>query len=109
MKESADLPGLLGLAARAGAVAAGEEACLRAVRSRRALLVIVANDTGPNGAKKLFDKCAFYGVPVYSALTKNELGRAIGKEVRTAVGVMSRQFAEQIKRELAQFDGGDRI
>lgn len=105
----ADLTGLLGLAARAGLVVAGEEACMRALRAGRVHLILMATDTGANGEKKIVDKCAFYHVPLLKSMTKNELGHTIGKEVRTTVGITSRQFAKRLIQCAAKSDGGDRV
>ena len=105
----ADLAGLLGMAARAGCVVAGEEACIRAVRAGRAQAVVIARDIGANGGKKLRDKCAYYKVPTVVGPEKVQLGKAVGKEVRTAVGIISNQWAQQVVRAATESFGGDRI
>lgn len=105
----ADLAGLLGMAARAGCVVAGEEACIRAVRAGRAHVVVIASDIGPNGGKKLHDKCSYYNVPTVTGPDKVQLGKAVGKEVRTAVGIISNQWAQQVVRAATESYGGDSI
>lgn len=109
VRRMADLAGLLGIAARAGWIVAGEEACTRALRAGRVHLILMATDTGANGEKKVTDKCEFYRVPLLRPMTKEELGRAIGKEVRTTVGITSRQFAKRLIQSLAKSDGGERV
>ena len=97
------------MATRAGCVVAGEEACIRAVRTGLARVVVIAGDIGPNGGKKLRDKCAYYQVPTVIGPEKAQLGKAVGKEVRTAVGITSNQWAQQVVRAATESFGGDRI
>lgn len=86
----------LGLAMRAGALVSGEDACFRAIRSGKAKLIVIASDAGANTAKKFRDKCAYYHVPLLAPLEKDGLGRAIGKDTRTVVAVVTAQFANLI-------------
>lgn len=107
--------GWLGLAARSRQLVLGEDACVRAIRAGSVCLILLATDAGPNGAKKVRDKCAFYGVPITSQLTRQELGDAVGKQDRTVMGVTSPQLAKQIlqsmQQDMVQQDsiGGDGI
>lgn len=100
MKSNTEWYGVLGLAARAGALAVGESACLRAIRLGQVKLVLIATDAGANGAKKMHDKCAYYHVKVIQALSKDEIGRAIGKDWRTVVGVTQEGFAHRLGQVL---------
>ena len=52
-----------------------------------AMLVIVAEDASANTKKLFHDKCSYYEVPVYEYGTKEELGWAIGRDLRSSVGV----------------------
>ena len=51
---------MLGLARKAGKLAAGTEHVTDAVRSRRAVIVLPANDISDNTVKRIRDCCAFY-------------------------------------------------
>ncbi len=105
----ANLDGLLGLAARARALVSGDDACMRAIRTRKAALVIVAQDAGANGMKKLRDKCLYYEIPMVSTLTKGQLGRALGKDERAVVAVTNPRFAAQIAQIVKDSVGGEDI
>ena len=85
---------LLGLACRAGAVLSGEFAAENAVKKGKAKLCIVAEDASDNTKKLFHDKCSYYGVPIIEAGTKDELGKAIGKEFRASVAVTDQSFAD---------------
>ena len=98
---------MLGLAARAGKAASGEDTVLDAVRSRKAGLVIAAADASERSVKLYRDKCAFYHVPFALYATKDELGHAIGREERSAVAVTDRNLSEAVLKLLDLFDGGN--
>ena len=85
---------LLGLACRAGAVVSGEFAAENAVKKGKAKLCIVAVDASDNTKKLFHDKCSYYGVPIIETGTKEELGKAIGKEFRASVAVTDQSFAD---------------
>ncbi len=85
---------LLGLANRARAVVSGEYSAESAVKSGKAKLCIVAVDASDNTKKLFHDKCSFYGVPIIEAGTKEELGKALGKEYRASAAVTDPSFAE---------------
>ena len=85
--------GVLGLARRANALAAGTNAVLDAVRSKKALLVLAANDVSPNTEKRLKDKTSFRGVPMeVLPFGAAELGHCIGKADTAAVALLQDGF-----------------
>jgi len=91
---------LLGLAMRAGKVLSGEEMVLQAVRSGKARLVLLASDASENTAKKVKDKCSYYGVSCITTGDRYQLGHAIGKVGRVTVAVTDGKLAESIQRQL---------
>lgn len=91
---------LLGLAARGRNVVSGEYQSESAVKDGSAMLVIVAEDASENTKKLFTDKCSFYEVPVYRYGTKESLGRAIGKDLRSSLAVTNAGLAASIIRHL---------
>lgn len=87
---------LLGIAMRGRNLVSGELQTLEAVKKGSAMLVIIAEDASDNTRKLFSDKCSFYEVPVYFFGTKETLGRAIGKDVRSSLGVCEAGLAEKI-------------
>lgn len=87
---------LLGLATRAGRIVSGEFATEKAVKSFKAALVLVAEDASDNTKKLFTDKCSFYETPCYMFGTKQELGHAMGKEMRASLAVTDEGFADAI-------------
>ena len=95
---------LLGLATKAGLVMSGEFMTENAIKDGSAALVIVGTDASANTTKKFRDMCTFYEVPCYSYGTKEELGHAIGKEMRASLAVIDDGFARSLVKLLEVTD-----
>lgn len=93
MMMNKQLHSFLGLAMRAGKVAAGEDAVFKSIRAGEAKLVIVASDASTGSLKKYKDKCSYYKVPLMLIGTRSELGASIGKAERVAIAVCDSGFA----------------
>ena len=93
---------LLGIAMRGHNLVSGELQTLEAVKKGSAMLVIIAEDASDNTKKLFADKCLFYEVPVYNYGTKEDLGRAIGKDLRSSVGVCDAGLADAIIKRLEE-------
>lgn len=91
---------LLGLAARGKNLVSGEYQTESAVKDGSAMLVIVAEDASANTKKLFNDKCSFYEVPVLEYGTKTDLGRAIGKDIRSSLAVCDVGLAETIQKAI---------
>jgi ribosomal protein L7Ae-like RNA K-turn-binding protein len=99
--------GTLGLAMRAGALRLGSDATLQAIRTRRARLVLLASDAGPNTDKKFRDKCAFYHIPLIRALDRKQLGRACGRDEVVVAAVIHPGFAQALLKHAGNTHGGE--
>ena len=91
---------ILGLAARGRNVVSGELQTVNAVRDGSAMLVMVALDASENTKKLFADKCSFYEVPLRMCGTKETLGHAIGKDMRSSVAVIDEGLAKSVIRYL---------
>lgn len=87
---------LLGLCARGGNLASGEFSTEKAVKSGKAALVIVGADASDNTKKMFTNMCEYRGVPIYFYSSKEELGRAVGKEMRSSAAVLNKGLAQSI-------------
>ena len=99
MQNKQNILNFLGLAERARKLSTGESA-LKAVQSKTAKLVIVAEDAGPNTKKKFHDKCAVYEMDIMEWGTSAELSQAIGKINRMAIAIEDQGFAKKLKEKL---------
>ena len=106
MKKNSVLP-LIGIAKKAGKIAAGEFQTEHAVKSGKASLVIISAEASENTKKKFRNMCTFYDVPVYFYGGKEELGAAIGCEFRASLAVLDEGLSRSIEKKLqAELDGG---
>lgn len=88
---------LLGLANRARKLISGEELVIKEIRSKKARLVLLAEDASKNTEKKISDKCAYYQIPLKRVKNRSFLGQAIGKEARVVVAVLDEGFAQKLR------------
>jgi len=86
----------LGLATKAGRVISGEDACQRAMKAGRVVLVIVAEDASENTRKKFANLCKNRNVALRFFGEKALLGKSIGKEVRSVIAVTDKKFAGRL-------------
>ncbi|MBQ7795311.1 MAG: ribosomal L7Ae/L30e/S12e/Gadd45 family protein [Lachnospiraceae bacterium] len=90
--------GLLGLAAKAGKVQSGEFSTEKAVKSGRGFLVIVSEEASENTKKMFRNMCTYYEVPYYEFGGKEELGHALGKEMRASLAIQDEGFSKAIMK-----------
>lgn len=87
----------LGLAAKAGKLVFGTQFVCEGLQAKKVVAVIEAAGSGPNTAKRLRDRCAFYEIPLYlCSADAEELGRALGKGPIAAVGLCDPSFAQAL-------------
>ena len=91
---------LLGLAIKSGNLVSGEFMTEKAVKGRKAHLVIVSEEASDNTKKKCSNMCSFYEVPLYFYETMEELGHCIGKTFRASLAVTSEGLAKSIISKL---------
>ncbi len=96
---------LLGLAMKSGNVVGGGYAVEEAVRSGKALLVVIATDSSDGTRKRLKDKCGFYQVPFVEYGTRESLGCATGKGMRASLAISDLNFAKAVCAQIDQTRG----
>lgn len=97
---------MLGLARRAGKAVTGGSGVEAAVRTGKAMLVILAEDASQSTSKRLKDKCKSYTVPIIVAGTKQSLGKINGRDEAAAVAITDSNFAGGLKRISEEIYGG---
>ena len=85
---------MLSLCAKAGKLVSGETATETAIKNFEAFLVIVAQDASDNTKKHFTDMCNYREIPIVTYKTKEELGRAIGKEYRSNIAIIDEGLAK---------------
>jgi ribosomal protein L7Ae-like RNA K-turn-binding protein len=87
---------MLGLAKRAGKVSTGAFICGNMIKSRKARLVILAEDAAPNTKKSIINSCRYYNVKFIEMSDMASLGHATGGGERAVVSINDDNFAKAI-------------
>ena len=87
---------MLGLCRKAGKLKCGEFSTEESVKSGKACLVVLAGDASGNTKKRFHDMCEYYEVPLIEYSDREELARAIGKELTASAAVCDEGFATSI-------------
>ena len=91
---------LLGLAIKSGNLVSGEFMTEKAVKGRKAHLVIVSEEESDNTKKKFKNMCDIYQVPIYFYADKDTLGHAMGREFRASLAILDTGFAKGMKKAM---------
>ncbi len=96
---------LIGLATKAGKTASGEFSTEKAVKTGKAWLVIVSEEASDNTKKMFANMCTYYRVPFCMFGGKDELGHAMGKEMRASLAVLDEGLAKALVKQMT-INGG---
>ena len=101
---------LLGMCRKAGKLVSGSEMALAAVKSKKAVLLIIAQDIGDSMLKKFSDKTNYYSIKTVRFGSKELIGKSIGKGPCSAVAITDKGFAESFfKKYQTQHPGVNNI
>jgi len=89
------LQGFLGICGRAGQTTMGQDACVEAVRSETAALVLMDEGSSPTTRKRFSDSCASHHVPLY-CVPEGLISQALGKDGRMTVTVKRGRMAQKL-------------
>ena len=98
---------LIGLATKAGKAVSGEFSTEKAVKTGKARLVVVSEEASDNTKKMFTNMCTYYRVPICYFGKKDELGHAMGKEMRASLAVVDKSFAEAIVKQMNTIGGSE--
>ena len=96
---------LIGLVTKAGKTASGEFSTEKAVKTGRAYLVVVSEEASGNTKKMFANMCTYYKVPICYFGKKDELGHAMGKEMRASLAVVDEGLAKAIVKQMNTIGG----
>jgi ribosomal protein L7Ae-like RNA K-turn-binding protein len=94
------VPGMIGLAKRAGAVVTGVPAVRQAIRDGRAQIVLTAKDASAGQLAKVEGILAHRPVVQKTVGSMSALGEVVGKPPIAALAITDRGFAKAILRKL---------
>ena len=98
--------GMLGICTKAGATKSGAWAASDAIKSGKAHLVIVAMDASDSTKKDYEEMAAFNNAKFIVCSTKEELGRACGKDERAVVAITDKDLSDNLLSKIS-LDGED--
>ena len=96
---------LIGLATKAGKTVSGEFSTEKAVKSKKAYLVMVSKEASDNTKKMFTNMCTYYKVPICYFGKKDELGHAMGKEMRASLAIVDEGLAGAIVKQMNTIGG----
>ncbi len=88
---------LVGLGVRSRGALVGVERVREAARRGKVLLALLATDASKHSVSKVVPLLAARRVRVVSAVPAADLGRAVGREQTTVVGIVDGQLAQGIR------------
>ncbi|SDL50330.1 LSU ribosomal protein L7AE [Geoalkalibacter ferrihydriticus] len=96
---------LLGMVRKAGFALGGGNLVLSALEKEGGLaLVIVARDISEGVLEKIRRRTQAFGVPLYTWGEKQSLGRCMGREERSVIGVKQGKLAMALQEGLARYE-----
>ena len=98
---------LIGLATKAGKTVSGEFSTEKAVKSKKAYLVMVSKEASDNTKKMFTNMCTYYKVPICYFGKKDELGHAMGKEMRASLAIVDEGLAGAIVKQMNTIGGSE--
>jgi len=99
---------MLGLACRAGRAAIGREAVLDAIKRRKALVLIIADDASERTAKEFAVLGQKHGIPIIQRENKRSLGLCLGRDAVAIAAVTNKEMAKEL-RIIAEAVGQDKL
>ena len=96
MKRMDRILSLLSLSAKGRNLVSGEFMAEKAIKEGTAKVVIVSEDASENTKKHFRDMRNYRKIPVFFYATKEELGKAIGREMRASLAVTDAGMAANI-------------
>ncbi|MEG1537555.1 MAG: ribosomal L7Ae/L30e/S12e/Gadd45 family protein [Clostridiales bacterium] len=88
--------GYLGIAQKAGKIAAGDAVAMAALNAGRVCLLVLAADAAEQVLQSFSQEASAKAVPIIYWRGKNDLGRIVGKSRRGAVAVLDCGLAAAI-------------
>ena len=104
--ESKKILSLIGLATKAGKTKSGEFAVESSIMSHYARLVFISEEASERTRKSFTNKCNYHKIPVVICFSKEELGKACGKEIRTSVAIEDVGFASALLKLVDRSQNG---
>ncbi|MCL2760983.1 MAG: DUF448 domain-containing protein [Desulfuromonadales bacterium] len=94
---------LIALANRAGNVISGSDSIIDGLKKKKIKFLIISKDISVETADRFLSIAEKTGVASYQFLTKEELAKPLGKELRVAIALSSGGITEMLQKELIRY------
>lgn len=91
---------MIGFAKRSGNLANGFTAVTIHLKKRKARLVMMSEDLSDDSRRKITNLCRTTNTPFYIHGSRDEIGRAIGREESTVIAILDTKFAKIVEEQL---------
>lgn len=105
-QETSKLKGFLGLCHRAGQVILGQDACVEAVRSKTAAVVLLDDSSTEVSKKRFRNSCTSHHVPLYG-VPGGLIAQATGKDGRMVAAIRRGTMASRLEELMADQTAAD--
>lgn len=106
MTDKTKICGLIGIATKAGKIVAGTDACLEDIKKGKVSLLLIASDSSDRTKLTFKEKAEEYNIPIFEALSIEEMSKAIGKVNKAVIGIKDTGFSNKMKSII---NGGEAI
>lgn len=90
----------LGFARKSGNLATGYDTCLQLMKKKKIKLMIITEDASSSTKQKFQNLAEAQNLPFYIYGTAEELAQATGLDNRNIYGILEKNFAEAIAKEI---------
>lgn len=94
---------MLNFAIRSKKYALGESA-IGLARSKKIYVALLASDASMATKKKYIDKMSYYQIPIFTYLTKKELGNLLNKDEISLIAIKDINMAKQVIKLIKEGD-----
>lgn len=91
---------LIGLCKKANLLVSGITLCENAIRSKKAVLVIIAQDAGANTRKDIKNICNYYNIDLVKFGTGDMLGKLTRSNKKTVIAIKDEGFKIEILKKI---------
>ena len=92
----------VGMANKAGKLVTGTDACVRAIRARSVILVVLSEEASENTRKKVMNSCSSKNITCIEYGSSEMLGKMTGKSHRIVIGVKDKNLSKLILSKMQQ-------
>lgn len=92
----------IGMANKAGQLVTGTEECIKAIRAKAVIIVVLSEEASENTRKKVMNSCNTNSIACLEYGRSEMLGKMTGKSHRIVIGVKDKNLSKLILSKMQQ-------